>query len=478
MKSATAARNAAWVGSTTIVRYVISFVFSALLARTLGSESYGTYALAISLVSVVLVLAGSGFRMITVRDVARDFENAQRYVVTTLGLQSVVLLACLLLLIAGGLTLGYTRELIGFAALLGIAQGISNAIALPMSVFIAREWMGVWSIFQTVQKVVLSAVVLGAVYLTGDLYALAYPSIGVNALFLVVAVALFHRYVSPVEGRAIRLDTQLIRYLVRETAPLLISGVAYVLYRRVDKILLSQFTSNTAVIGWYGLAFNLYFTALTASDAYTRVLFPSMSRFPLNTDHALNLLGVSMRHMLVLGVGFVVSVVVLADVFLPLLFGEGFSNSINCLRILSLGFVVNAVSTVFGNRLVSTGKQSWVAKAVFAALLANVISNLILMPNYLHVGAAISVVVGESVYLLIVFSATERKEEVLHQLAEYGLKASVAGGVMALVLWIMHPLSLLASVPLGLIAYLLAAKLTGAITKDDLRKATTVFLTR
>ena len=85
-----------------------------------------------------------------------------------------------------------------------------------------------------------------------------------------------------------------------------------------------------------------------------------------------------------------------ADQFVPWFFGAGYEKSVVLIRIFSVLLCVVGVSSVTGMQyFIPAGKQNQFTLSVVLGMLVNFILNILLIQNWMSVGAAIATVAGE-----------------------------------------------------------------------------------
>ena len=102
------------------------------------------------------------------------------------------------------------------------------------------------------------------------------------------------------------------------------------------------------------------------------------------------------------------------------------------------------------------------------ALVFNLGLNLILIPRYQHVGAAVVTSLTELLLTGLAIMFTPRSLFPLGSI-RVGVKALIASLVMALIIWIMRGSGLVIMLPVAMAVYFTTATLLGTIPRDDLK---------
>jgi O-antigen/teichoic acid export membrane protein len=170
--------------------------------------------------------------------------------------------------------------------------------------------------------------------------------------------------------------------------------VALFLLFRVDALILGALRSNAAV-GYYALAVSLAELTRIAADAVGQV---TMTR-QLDGDHVaaavLTFKAARLTGLLSLGSAGVMCAV--APLVVPAVFGAAFSGSIGPLIGLVPGMCALGVIRTIGSFLLRLDRPLLMSSTSMAALLVNVLLNLIMIPRFGAVGCAVSASIGYGV---------------------------------------------------------------------------------
>lgn len=124
--------------------------------------------------------------------------------------------------------------------------------------------------------------------------------------------------------------------------------------------------------------------------------------------------------------------IMISSIFVPLYLGDGYDLAIILLQIVAPLSIFIGLSAMLGQSfLVPTKKQNVYTIAVTSAAVANLVMNLILIPRYAAIGAAISTVVAEAVGMLVqllycFFTKRLEPKMVFNKIWKY----FIAGGIM------------------------------------------------
>ncbi len=282
----------------------------------------------------------------------------------------------------------------------------------------------------------------------------------------------FFRFV----GRSFAIDRALIRELIRSSIPFLTYGVLGVIYYRLDTVLLSLMT-NAAVVGWYGAGYRLFDTLIfLPSLVIGAIMYPVFSKLSVTSEASLKVaIEKSMNFLLFCGFPISTMLIVGAPNIIELLYHrQEFLHSIPALQALAPGLIFLYINTVLSSVLMSTNREKKIMIMAAIALVFNLALNLILIPLYQHIGAAIVTSLTE--FLLICISVVFIPRSMLPiGSVRVGVKAFIASLVMAVAVLLLIKVSpsaqffILVVLPAAVLVYLGTTMLLRTIPREDMQ---------
>ena len=387
----------------------VGLVLGAWLARYLGPEQFGLLNLAASFVGVFGAIAAMGISGIVVRDLVREPDVAN----LTLGTAALLhvigsALGFLMMLTA----ISYVRE--DDALFHGIVAILGSVIFLKFG-DIAVYWFechvqshstvwvqnGVFLAFAIVKSILILK--------QAPLIAFAWAMLGEAVLVAVILLIVFNR-----KGLALsRLNANLARAkrLLTDSLPIMFSAVAITLYTRIDQIMLGQMVGNEAV-GIYSAATRLSEVWYLVPSIFVATLFPALA-----SSHKINPTEFHSRLQRLYGflvkLAFLIAVItsIAAEHIILLIFGENYLASADVLKWHIWGGIFVFFGTAWSRWIILEGLQKVAAVIHFLSLLANIMLNLLLIPIYGAVGAAIATTVSFSLghTIFAAFFPSQRK---------------------------------------------------------------------
>lgn len=181
-----------------------------------------------------------------------------------------------------------------------------------------------------------------------------------------------------------------------------ITTIAVAFYVNVSVALLGFMQGNEEV-GYYNAAYRIKDVMVSIITSLGAVLLPRLSYYIENNmlDKFNDILSKSTQFIFILSLPLVVFCILFAKPSVLILAGEAYSGSIVPLQVLALIIFIVGLSNLTGiQMLIPLKKEKYLCYSVVIAAVINMVLNLILIPQYSAVGAAISVMVAEASILI------------------------------------------------------------------------------
>ncbi len=209
--------------------------------------------------------------------------------------------------------------------------------------------------------------------------------------------------------------------------------VAAVLYTALDVTMLGQF-STKAQVSYYYNSNRIISLINSIITSVTPVLLSRVSYLisKNKVDDARNILKRIFSLALIIQIPAILGILLVGNYFIPAYFGKDYVPAIPVLYVLSpLIFIIPTGSILLNGYFVPNGRRNICTVFAFIAAGINLICNLILIPNYGAIGAAIASVIAESIVCIlnIIFS---RKFFNLFSIFSDSIKMFAAGILMTI----------------------------------------------
>jgi hypothetical protein len=199
-------------------------------------------------------------------------------------------------------------------------------------------------------------------------------------------------------------------------------------------------------------------------------MYPIFSQLSTHSEKDLKIaVEKSMNFLLFCGIPIAVALAVAAPNIIGFLYHRAeFAQAIPVVQLLAPGLVFLYINSVLSSTLISTKREKNITIMAGIALVFNVGLNFILIPRYLHIGAAAVTSLTEFLLMCLALVFVPRALLPMGSV-KVGLKALAASAAMAVVIWATRQTNLFTILSLAAVTYFVASALFGTIPREDLR---------
>ena len=219
---------------------------------------------------------------------------------------------------------------------------------------------------------------------------------------------------------------------IKPTLMLFLPQIAIQIYTVLDKTMIGILTNNMSEVGYYEQAQKIVRAAILVISALQIVMNSRIANAysKKNKKEVHDCLEKSFRFVFILAIPMMFGLIGIANKFVPWYYGKGFDGVTGILIVISPILIAIGLNGITGIQyLVQIGKQNIFTKSVVIGSLINVACNLLLIPKYGGIGAAIASVVAESCIFLYQMKYF-KNEFNLFQILKLSINNIVSGMVM------------------------------------------------
>ncbi len=464
--SYTVAQNTSFLTVASVAQRFISFVYFIVVARFVGVYNLGDYFFALAFTTVFAVLADVGLSPVLTRESSKNPEQAEKYFNTVLSAKIVFgLLAYVAVVVAVNL-LNYSSSIQTLIYISGVTMLFDNLQNAFYSVFRARKNL-VYEAGGIIGAQVLTLVIgTVALLLHAPLYwlILAYtiPSLiscAYAAYFLQKRYSVHYTF---------GWDAAVFKQFAWVALPFAVSAGLGRLYAYSDSFIMSKMLTS-GELGLWSVPFKIVAAFQFIPTALSASVYPVMSSLYLTDKPKVGeLFEKSYRYLLLISLPMVAGIFALAPSLITTFFGVKYVSSIPLLHIIIFTLPLGFLGLINGAVLNATNHQKQQMYILGASLGINIALNLLLIPRYGTVGAAISSLISTSILWLLghAFSSLYAPIRQL-RMAKIALQIALPAFLMAVVVKAASGfVPLLLNVLLGTGLYGLLLFGSGALTMD------------
>jgi len=463
-QSARITRNSLLILAANLLDLLFGLLTVAVFARYLGVEVYGQYAFLSSVVALIIPIPHFGFRRIMMRELSRNRGNVDTYLGSLLLLRGALSLVALFVVFIAVRLLGLTDNY-AFAAYLITGAEIAAVFGMSfMTVFFAYENMVYNTLFTLLSRVVGVVLILAVVFFDLGFLALLWALFIPNLLSLFLGYALVaKKFCRP----SYKIDTARLSYLLKESFPLFLELVFRQSFLRVDIFVLKALRSLTE-IALFNAPYSLITRLQIVPMAFTTALLPLFSRLAEDSRSSFEAIYAKVfKFFLCMTLPMAVAATMLATEITVAIFGEEFKQAAVALQILVWMINLMFLESLFNTVLVSLDKQWFTALTHAIMFVINLGLDILLVPFYGFLGACIGTLSAYVVRFILSYGYIAKNGIHVPFRATFP-KPLLSSALMGLIMYFSRDLNWLAALSIGLATYLLAIKLTAAISKEEI----------
>jgi PST family polysaccharide transporter len=383
--------NTFWLFADKVVQMFLGLFVGIWVTRYLGPEQFGVLNYALAFAGLFGVVGNLGMDNIVIREVILYPSKANDILGTTFFLRQASALLTFLVAIA---VIFWIRPDDTLAhKLVGILVLTSFFNTFPVDVWFQAQVQSkhvVWA--RSVAYIFMCLVRFALIQLKAPLVAFAWAALIEIILSTAGQVAIYQLKEQSLQQWRFKMSWA--KTLLKESWPLIISGMVIIIYMRIDQLMLGQMADDRAV-GIYSAATKIsemwYFVPLAIINS----VFPSIVKSREHSELYHARLQKLFDFMTALSYGVAIPITFVSSWLVAILYGQQFSDAGPTLAVHVWTGVFVALGSARTPYLIAEGLTRLSATASSVGALVNIILNLFLIPAYGAIGASIATIIAQ-----------------------------------------------------------------------------------
>lgn len=442
---------------------LISLIVTIYLARYLGTVGFGKYSFVFAYLAFFNIITDLGLQQILVREMARDPAIAPKLIGNTYIIRLTLTIFAVVLAMVIINLISYPKDMTSYIYVAAFTLLFISFSDFYGTIFQANLKME-YNIFAKLSfKILSSGLIFWIIFvLQGTLTQIILVLVLSEGVKTLINYSFSRKFVRP----QFEIDFELWKYLLKESLPLALYSVIWIIFFRTDIIMLSIMQGD-APVGIYSAAYKLSEPLWIIPGALLMSLFPIMSAsFKSSKERLIKSYRLGIRYILIIMLPLAMGTTLIADKIILLIYGIQFTGSVTALQILIWALVFTSVNLVLINLLVSMEKQKLNTISITLCAVVNVILNFILIPILSYNGAAIVTVATSALFFGLSFYFISKHLHVLpiHKIL---IKPIISCLIMAAFVYYFIDFNIFLLVPLAAGIYLVALLVFKEFQKED-----------
>ncbi len=445
-----------------IITYIIGFFIAIYMANYLGPFGFGIIQTALALTAIFGVFTDLGLGTLTVREVSRDKSLTQKYIANTTVMRIILAFFTLFLIFLVVNLIHYSQLEIYVIYIITLSVILNSFSGGFYAIFQAYQEMEFQSLAAIVNSILMLIGVAFVIYyhLNVLIYALVYLTS--NALVLIYALSFYMR---KFHLPRIEVDYDFWKPAIMAALPLSFVSIFSLIAYRVDTVLLSILKTSLEV-GYYTASYNLMMVFLFLPGIFSTAIFPAFSNFFVSSEDSLKYsYKKSFKYLTILSLPIAVGVSLLSPQIIHFIYPK-FLPSILVLQILIWAIPITFLNYIFGTIIPAMNRQNLLLKITFISMTVNISLNLVLIPIYSYIGAAVVTILTELIVFILCFYILSRSFCKI-KLTSVIIKPALASIVMALFIIAVPKFNLFVEILIAAIIYFAVIVALKTFTDED-----------
>jgi PST family polysaccharide transporter len=411
-------KNIGWLFFDRVFRMGISLVVGAWVARYLGATQFGTFNYLLATIGILTPFATLGIESMVVKELVENPRRTSSIMSTAFTLRFLAGLISLAICVGVFFFLKHGEMETFYVGCVLALTLLAQALVGTELYFQSQVSSKTAVISQSIAYILMNGLKVVLVLLEANLLAFAVVTMlemTLGGLFMMIAYKRTTR-----QNIRLAIDKTLAKYLIKSGWPLMFSGFMIMIYMRIDQIMLGEMV-NDYEVGTYSAALKLSEIWYIIPAIICNSFFPSIIESKkIGQEAYFRRIQKLFDILFFISFGIALFVAFASNLIINVLYGDQFKDAaiILAIHIWTSVFVFLGVGA--NNFLIIENLQIKTFTRTAMGAVLNIILNLILIPKFLAVGAAVATLISQACSSYV-FDLLSRKTYVLFKMKSKSL---------------------------------------------------------
>ncbi len=393
-------KNTLYLFSARAVNTITLLAIVMIVSRKFGPEIFGEFSFLQAVVMTSIIAAGFGLDLLMVREVSRDHEKGNEYLVSVIAFKIAASVIIIAVICAGFAFSGISTKLYWLLSIYSIVILLNSVSVTFWHYADAFQRFDIHAFLWALSNVLKLILVIGFVFLGTGLISIILALIIAEMLSLLMSGVVVKRGFNLVFPK---FSFKLAIPLAKIAWPMAVISFLGVLHYRVGVILL-KILSDEMELGLFAAAIKLIEFITIIPGTICMVVYPGLSSgFVNNLAEFKSDLKNSLISFAFLGLICGILLYAFSGLIIQYLYGVEFNASIKALEVISFSVVAVFLNVVLSYALMASNMELKASVVLFAAIVFNFAINIYLIPRYGYIGASYSILMAEAFRMILLF---------------------------------------------------------------------------
>jgi len=426
----------------TVLAGIAWYLIRVTLARNLTVQEYGLFYAVLSFYSFLSLFVDVGFsqavpKFVVDLNVKKQKIKVKSLLIHVLFFQLIMSTIIFLIIILSSSWLSanyFHQDVSNLLVILGLWFLLFPVASFFASLFLGFQKYGLGASIDLVKSFFILITVLSLTFLGFGVYAPILAYVFSNIILLIIYSPFIKNTFKDFFKLKIVFHKDLFFSVLKYCFYVSLSAVSWMILTQTDTLMLTYFKGAEAV-GLYQVAVPLASISFYIINALSFVAFPMISELLARKKIKEIGVGLSIFYKYIFFLIFPIALVLFsfAPLAITILFGAKYLGAVIALQILAIGGIFSSIALFNGNVLSALGKAKLSAKIMGFAAITNFILNLILIPLFGIMGAAISTAVSFFLALIISTMLLKKEIKIVFPLRSWILTFILGAGITILI---------------------------------------------
>ncbi len=395
------AKNTGWVLVGKFSTMAISFIATLYIARNLGPTNFGELSYAISFTGLFSFIASFGIDAVLYRELIKYPELRPKLMGTAIFIKLCAGILAMTTVTTSAFL--FSPKDVSFVLVCVLSASFIfnafNSITTEFGAIVQNKGISIASIVITL---ILNIAKILTMFLGGGVIYLAIVLLAESIMSAVAFLFLHTRKFGSLSE--LSFDKKLAKGLIYDAWPFILSSACAVVYARIDQVMLKNIIDATTV-GLYDSAVRLtelwyFIPTIIVGSLFPAIVLSRSHSTSMYRRRTFALFGL----ISMIGIFITLLIYLLAPQIINIIYGQSFNGAIPILQIYVWAILPTFFIIVANQILLAENARVMLFSSATLGMVTNVIGNLLLIPKYQAVGAAISTVLSSSIVVVFLFS--------------------------------------------------------------------------